>query len=154
MISNTLYETITNTFEQYGRYESVITAKEKDLEGRKADIAKILIESDFEADIEQVAFETFTEIALYKNDLRIIGHKLYLLVNAYVELNLDPKLPEEVITLCTTLEPSIPKNNFHISEDLTITEKEKDFIKKVKETQVKSGAMKQLIDQLKNMIDV
>lgn len=155
MKSNPMYEKILNTYEQYNRYQKVISAKEKELEGRKNDIAKILIESEFETDIEDIAFEVFTEVSLYKNDLRIVGHKLYILVDGYIEMkDLEPKIEQEVLDLCKLLEPTIPKNNFFVNESFEISEKEKGFIAKVKETQVKSGAMKNLVSELKNLLDV
>ena len=155
MKSNPMYEKILNTFEQYNRYKKVISAKEKELEGRKNDIAKILIESEFEEDVEQIAFEVFTEVSLYKNDLRIVGHKLYILVDGYIEMtDLEPKIEQEILDLCKLLEPTIPKNNFFVNESFEIAEKEKGFIAKVKETQVKSGAMRNLVSELKNLLDV
>lgn len=155
MKSNPMYEKILNTYEQYNRYQTVVTTKEKELEGRKNDIAKILIESEFETDVEDIAFEVFTEVSLYKNDLRIVGHKLYILVDGYVEMKeLEPKLEQEILDLCKLLEPTIPKNNFFVSDAMEISEKEKGFIAKVKETQIKSGAMKSLVSELKNLLDV
>jgi hypothetical protein len=154
MKENALYNKIQNTHEQYKRYQSVIVEKKKDLEARKEDIAKLLILSEFEEDVEQTAFEVFTEMTLYENDLRIWGHRLYILVDAYIEANiLDPALPKEILDACKELEGTLPKNNFSVDENLVVTEKEKDFLKKVRETQVKSGAMKQLIDHLKSVLD-
>lgn len=153
--TNPLYEKIQKEFQQYKRYQSVIDKKEKALEESKADIAKILIESEFEEDVEQTAFEVFTEITLYRNDLRVIGHRLYILTDGYTELpELEPKIPQEILEVCKGLEASLPKNNFYVDEDMNIIEKEKDFLKKVKETQVKSGAMKELISHLKSMLDI
>jgi len=155
MTTNTLYEKILSQFEQHKKYAEVILLKEKSLEERKKEIAKILIDSEFEEDVEQIAFEAFTEISLYRNDLRVVDHRLYVLVDGYVEMKeLEPKLPQEVVELCQTLEASIPKNNFYVDENMEIKEKEKGFITKVKETQKKSGAMKELVDHLKNMLNV
>jgi len=155
MEAPSLYNKIRNAFEQHIRYTHVIAEKEKDLTARKADIAKILIESEFEADVEQTAFEVFTEIGLYRNDLRITNNKLYIMVDAYTDLeNVEPKLPEEITSLCRIIEKEIPKNNFSVTPDMKIVEKDKDFIQKVKRAQVKSGAMKNLVEELKNMLDV
>lgn len=155
MTTNLLHDKIVNTYQQYLQYQELISAKEKDLEARKNDIAKILIESEFEEDIESIAFEVFTEVSLYKNDLRILGHKLYILVDGYVEVKeLEPKLDNSIIELCKTLEQGIPKNNFFINNSSEIEEKEKGFIKKVKEAQVKSGAMKNLVNELKSLLNI
>lgn len=155
MKTNLLHDKIVNTYQQYLQYQELISAKEKDLESRKNDIAKILIESEFEEDVEGIAFEVFTEVSLYKNDLKILGHKLYILVDGYIEVKeLEPKLEDNILELCKALEPGIPKNNFFINNSSEIEEKEKGFIKKVKETQVKSGAMKDLVNMLKSLLDV
>jgi hypothetical protein len=154
MEDNRFYTKIQNTFEQYNRHKSVIEEKKKDLEKRKEDIAKLLILSEFEEDVEQTAFEVFTEMTLYENDLRIWGHRLYILVDAYVDADIsDPRLSKEVLDTCSALENTLPKNNFSVDKNLVVTEKDKDFLKKVRETQVKSGAMKELIDHLKNVLD-
>jgi hypothetical protein len=155
MTTNLLHDKIVNTYQQYLQYQELISAKEKDLEARKNDIAKILIESEFEEDVESVAFEVFTEVSLYKNDLKILGHKLYILVDGYIEVKeLEPKLDNNIIELCKTLEQGIPKNNFFINNSSEIEEKEKGFIKKVKEAQVKSGAMKNLVNELKSLLNI
>lgn len=155
MKTNLLHDKIVNTYQQYLQYQELISAKEKDLESRKNDIAKILIESEFEEDVEGIAFEVFTEVSLYKNDLKILGHKLYILVDGYIEVKeLEPKLEDNILELCKALEPGIPKNNFFINNSSEIEEKEKGFIKKVKEAQVKSGAMKNLVNELKSLLDV
>jgi hypothetical protein len=155
MKTNLLYDKIVNIYQQYLQYQELISAKEKDLEARKNDIAKILIESEFEEDVEGIAFEVFTEVSLYKNDLKILGHKLYVLVDGYVEVKeLEPKLEDNILELCKNLESGIPKNNFFINNSSEIEEKEKGFINKVKEAQVKSGAIKTLVNELKSLLDI
>ena len=155
MKTNLLYDKIVDIYQQYLQYQELIFKKEKELESRKNEIAKILIESEFEEDVEGIAFEVFTEISLYKNDLKILGHKLYILVDGYIEVKeLELKLEDNILELCKNLEPGIPKNNFFINNLSEIEEKEKGFINKVKEAQVKSGAMKNLVNELKSLLNV
>lgn len=145
---------IESLYNEYTHYSKFIDKVNEDLVAKKNDIAKILMESDFEAEVEQTAFEVFTEIALYRNDLKVIGHKLYILVNAYVDAGLEPELDSKIITLCKSIENTIPKTNFSIDVNMIAQEKEKDFIKKVKESQIKSGAIQRLLEEYKNMVNV
>jgi hypothetical protein len=65
-------------------------------------------------------------------------------VDAHIEANiLDPA---QILDVVRSLKEPSPKNNFSVDENLVVTEKDKDFKKKARDS-VKSGAMKQLIDQ-------
>jgi hypothetical protein len=149
-----MHKQIENTYNEYLHYSKFIDKVNKNLVEKKNDIAKILMESDFEAEVEQTAFEAFTEVALYKNDLKVIGHKLYTLANAYVDSAMQPELDNTIIKLCQSIEETIPKTNFVVDNNLDSKEKEKGFLKKVKDSQIKSGAIATLLEQYKSMVNV
>jgi hypothetical protein len=79
---------------------------------------------------------------------------LYTLANAYVDSAMQPELDNTIIKLCQSIEETIPKTNFVVDNNLDSKEKEKGFLKKVKDSQIKSGAIATLLEQYKSMVNV
>lgn len=149
-----LHKRVLDSYQQILNINKLMELKNKALKEKKQDIAKILIASEFKEDIEQVAFEAFTESSLYLSDKTVEAFRLCTLVESYMELEGVEELPNEVLELSKELYLTIPKTNFVFSDSGEAQEKEKGFVDKVKAIQAKSGEIQAYVDQLKNMLDV
>jgi len=152
-MSKILVKNIANLFNEYQDYSKFLGKRQEELLNKKKEIAKILLESEDDSeDVEEIVFDIFLDIEIFKNDLNILFNNLSNSVSLYL---LDPDfeaLPEEVLKVCKEYSHILPKKTYTIGENLIPVEVEKGSIEKIKKAAKDGGTLKMLITQLKTLV--
>jgi hypothetical protein len=151
MQANTLYDKIVSTYNHYQNHLKYIDKKKKDFLEQKMEIAKKIMDSDSQEDIEELSFTIFIEDKIRANDVNLLFNNLYNLVESYTEIEDSIILPKEITDLCTSYSNIVMKTMFVVNDDLTSEERVRGSIDKIKESLKSSGEIKNMVEHLKKL---
>lgn len=150
-MSKLLKKEIEKLYTEHGDYVKFLDNEEKDFLKEKANIAKTVMESEDEVEVQDIAFDLFFKKVMYQQDIANIFYKL----SAYVELYLqDPSfdpLSESITKLTKEYHSIVPKAFFKVNNDLEISENEKGFLEKIKTAVKENGELEKAMQQFKSI---
>jgi hypothetical protein len=150
-MSKLLKKEIERIYTEHGDYIKFLDNEEKKFLEDKAKIAKQVMESEDEAEIQEIAFDLFFVKQIYRNDITKIFHKLSCYVELYLQDTTFEPLSESITNLVQEFNSIIPKEIFKVNNDLEISENEKGFLDKVKKTVKENGELDKAMQQFKNI---
>lgn len=150
-MSKLLKKEIERLYTEHGDYVKFLDNEEKEFIKEKANIAKTVMESEDEVEVQDIAFDLFFKKIIYQQDIANIFHKLSCSVELYLQDPSFEPLAQGILNLVREFNSILPKPIFKVNNDLEISENEKGFIDKVKTTVKENGELDKAMQQFKNI---